>query len=85
MSLVGPRPERPEFVAALRPRHHPLRRAPPRQAAASPAGPRCTASAGKTSLSDRIEWDNFYIEHWSWKLDLKILALTFIAVLRPAE
>jgi len=40
---------------------------------------------GQTSLSDRIEWDNYYIEHWSWKLDLKILALTVVAVVRPAE
>ncbi len=31
MSLVGPRPERPEFVELFRQRHRPLRRSPPRQ------------------------------------------------------
>ena len=37
---------------------------------------------GKTSLSDRIEWDNYYIENWSPWLDLKILLLTGLAVFR---
>ena len=27
---------------------------------------------GETSLADRIEWDNRYIQHWSLWLDLKI-------------
>jgi lipopolysaccharide/colanic/teichoic acid biosynthesis glycosyltransferase len=31
---------------------------------------------GETSLADRVEWDNFYIENWSPWLDLKILLLT---------
>ena len=31
MSLVGPRPERPEFVELFSAGHHPLRRPPPRQ------------------------------------------------------
>ena len=37
---------------------------------------------GPTSLVDRIEWDNYYIAHWSLRLDLKILILTAIAVFR---
>jgi lipopolysaccharide/colanic/teichoic acid biosynthesis glycosyltransferase len=35
---------------------------------------------GKTSLSDRVEWDNHYIENWSLWLDVKILLLTLLAV-----
>ena len=40
---------------------------------------------GKTSLRDRVEWDNYYIENWSLGLDLKILVLTVAAVLQRAE
>jgi lipopolysaccharide/colanic/teichoic acid biosynthesis glycosyltransferase len=35
---------------------------------------------GETSLADRIEWDNFYIENWSPWLDLKILVKTIPAL-----
>ena len=37
---------------------------------------------GQTSIADRAEWDNYYIENWSLWLDLKILLLTVVAVLR---
>jgi len=40
---------------------------------------------GQTSLPDRVEWDNYYIENWSLQLDFKILILTVAAVLKPAE
>ena len=37
---------------------------------------------GKTSLSDRVEWDNYYIENWSLWLDVKIMLMTVWAVRR---
>jgi lipopolysaccharide/colanic/teichoic acid biosynthesis glycosyltransferase len=37
---------------------------------------------GKTSLSDRVEWDNDYIENWSPWLDMKIILMTIACVLR---
>ena len=40
---------------------------------------------GQTSIADRAEFDNYYIENWSLMLDLKILALTVLAVLKSAE
>ena len=40
---------------------------------------------GKTSPSDRVEWDNYYIENWSLWLDLKVLLLTVLAVARSPQ
>jgi len=85
MSLVGPRPERPEFVAALRDRHPPLLATAHRVKSGVTAGRRSTALRGQTSLSDRVEWDNYYIEHWTLGLDFKILAMTMLVVLRPGR
>ncbi len=84
MSLVGPRPERPEFVEVFA---RDVTRYGERHRVKSgiTGWAQVHGLRGQTSLSDRIEWDNYYIEHWSWKLDLKILALTVVAVLRPAE
>ena len=35
---------------------------------------------GQTSLRDRVEWDNYYIENWSLTLDIKILLMTLGAI-----
>lgn len=40
---------------------------------------------GQTSIADRAEFDNHYIQNWSSSLDFKILLLTVLAVLRTAE
>ena len=40
---------------------------------------------GKTSIADRVEWDNYYIENWSLWFDFKIMLLTFVAVFRSGE
>jgi lipopolysaccharide/colanic/teichoic acid biosynthesis glycosyltransferase len=40
---------------------------------------------GKTSLADRVEWDNWYIANWSLWLDIRILFRTLLAVTRHAE
>jgi exopolysaccharide biosynthesis polyprenyl glycosylphosphotransferase len=80
MSLVGPRPERPEFVATFASevqrygeRH--------RMKAGITGWAQVNGLRGKTSLEDRVEWDNYYIENWSFGLDLKILLLTFAVVI----
>jgi exopolysaccharide biosynthesis polyprenyl glycosylphosphotransferase len=84
MSMVGPRPERPEFVELFERRvdryedRH-------RVKAGITGWAQVHGLRGQTSLSDRIEWDNYYIENWSLKLDLKILLMTIVAVFKPAE
>jgi exopolysaccharide biosynthesis polyprenyl glycosylphosphotransferase len=81
MSMIGPRPERPEFVALFR---QDLDRYADRHRVKSgiTGWAQVHGLRGQTSLADRVEWDNFYIENWSLWLDLKTLLLTFGAVLR---
>ena len=75
MSLVGPRPERPQYVEKFReeiPRYmikHQVR--PGMTGWAQVNGYR-----GDTSIRKRIEHDLYYIENWTLGLDIKILFLT---------
>ncbi len=84
MSLIGPRPERPEFVELFR---QDIARYGDRHRVKSgiTGWAQVHGLRGQTSLAERVEWDNYYIAHWSLALDLKILALTFGALLRNAE
>jgi exopolysaccharide biosynthesis polyprenyl glycosylphosphotransferase len=79
MSLIGPRPERPEFVGMF---EESVYRYSDRHRVKSgiTGWAQVHGLRGKTSLSDRVEWDNYYIENWSLWLDLKVLLLTFLAV-----
>jgi exopolysaccharide biosynthesis polyprenyl glycosylphosphotransferase len=84
MSLIGPRPERPEFVELFGQDIH--RYSDRHRVKSGITGwAQIHGLRGQTSISDRAEWDNYYIENFSIALDLKILALTIPAVLRRAE
>jgi exopolysaccharide biosynthesis polyprenyl glycosylphosphotransferase len=81
MSIVGPRPERPEFVtkfvrdvARYEDRH--------RVKSGITGWAQVNGLRGQTSIADRVEWDNYYIQNWSVRLDLRIIALTLGEVLR---
>jgi exopolysaccharide biosynthesis polyprenyl glycosylphosphotransferase len=84
MSLVGPRPERPEFVIAFE-RDVGGYADRLRVKSGLTGWAQVHGLRGKTSLADRVEWDNWYIENWSPGLDLKILLMTIAAFFRRAE
>lgn len=75
MSLVGPRPERPQYVEKFREEI-------PRYMVKHQVRPGMTGWAqvngyrGNTSIRRRIDYDIYYIEHWTFGLDIKILFLT---------
>jgi Undecaprenyl-phosphate glucose phosphotransferase len=75
MSLVGPRPERPEFVREFKEKfpQYMLRH---RVRAGMTGWAQVNGWRGNTSLSKRIEYDLYYIENWSLALDIKILWMT---------
>jgi lipopolysaccharide/colanic/teichoic acid biosynthesis glycosyltransferase len=81
MSIVGPRPERPEFVELFEPRVH--RYYDRQRVKAGITGwAQVNGLRGQTSLSDRVEWDNYYIENASLWLDLKIIGRTILTLPR---
>jgi len=77
MSLVGPRPERPFFVAQFKHRipTYMLRH---KVKAGLTGWAQVNGWRGNTSLEKRIEYDLYYIENWSVWLDFKILWLTVV-------
>ena len=76
MSLVGPRPERPQFVEKFKEEI-------PRYMIKHQVRPGLTGWAqvngyrGDTSIRKRIEYDLYYIENWTLGFDFKIILLTF--------
>ncbi len=80
MSLIGPRPERPEYVELFESRVY--RYGERHRVKSGITGwAQIHGLRGKTSLSDRVEWDNYYIENWSLWLDFKIALRTALAIL----
>lgn len=75
MSIVGPRPERPQFVDKFKEEI-------PRYMIKHQVRPGLTGWAqvnglrGDTSIRKRVEYDLYYIENWSISLDIKIMFMT---------
>ena len=75
MSLVGPRPERPFFVDKFKEEI-------PGYMVKHQVRPGLTGWAqingyrGDTSIDKRIEYDLYYIEHWTFGFDIKIMFMT---------
>jgi Undecaprenyl-phosphate glucose phosphotransferase len=75
MSLIGPRPERPAFVQEFKHKipQYMLRH---RVKSGITGWAQVHGWRGNTSIKKRIQYDLYYIENWSLKLDLKILWMT---------
>lgn len=84
MSLVGPRPERPEFVDLFGSR---IERYDDRHRVKSgiTGWAQVCGLRGRTSLRDRVEWDNYYIANWSLALDFRILLMTVASLFQRVE
>jgi lipopolysaccharide/colanic/teichoic acid biosynthesis glycosyltransferase len=80
MALVGPRPERPSFVAEFRQTvpDYDLRHA---VAGGMTGWAQVHGWRGRTSLRKRVQYDLDYIERWSVGLDLRIMLMTIQHVL----
>ena len=81
MSFVGPRPERPFFVEKF---SHEIPRYPERHAvkAGLTGWAQIHGLRGNTSLTQRVEHDLYYIQHWSFALDLHIILRSFAVLLK---
>lgn len=75
MSVVGPRPERPIFIDQFR-EHVPRYMLRHKMKAGITGWAQVNGWRGNTSIERRIEYDIYYIQNWSLKLDFKIMVLT---------
>lgn len=81
MSLVGPRPERPAYIESFR-REMPGYMLRHKVRAGMTGWAQVHGWRGDTSIQERLEHDLYYIQRWSFWLDLRILAMTILRPLR---
>ncbi len=77
MSLVGPRPERPELISQFKykiPHYHARHTCLPGMTGWA----QVNGWRGNTSLEERIRYDIWYVENWSVGLDFRIMMMTFL-------
>jgi Undecaprenyl-phosphate glucose phosphotransferase len=77
MSLVGPRPERPEFVEQFK-THIPRYMLRHRVKTGMTGWAQVHGLRGNTPLDKRIEFDIYYIQNWTFRLDLEIVWRTLL-------
>ena len=75
MSVVGPRPERPVFIEQFKGKvpKYMLRH---KMKAGITGWAQVNGWRGDTSIEKRIDFDLYYIQNWSLRLDVKIMLLT---------
>lgn len=78
MSVVGPRPERPHFVhkflneVAKYNSRHALK-------VGITGWAQVNGWRGDTSIEKRVEYDLYYLQNWSFKFDIQIIAMTIVS------
>lgn len=77
MSLVGPRPEIPYFVEQFR-ETVPLYMVKYQVRPGMTGWAQVHGLRGDTSIPERVEYDLWYIEHWSFGLDIQIMIKTVL-------
>lgn len=81
MSLVGPRPERPHFADQFR-RELPFYSTRHCLQVGITGWAQVHGWRGDTSIARRVEYDLYYLQHWSLVLDLRILWMTLADLVR---
>jgi lipopolysaccharide/colanic/teichoic acid biosynthesis glycosyltransferase len=81
MSLVGPRPERPYFVKQFQ-NEQPSYAERHRLHVGITGWAQVNGWRGNTSIRRRLEFDLFYLHHWSLAFDLRILGATLTGFVR---
>lgn len=81
MSVVGPRPERPHFVARFRENYQKYNMRHCCRVGMT-GWAQVNGLRGDTSISDRLRYDLYYIYNWSFALDIQIIARTMFTVLK---
>jgi exopolysaccharide biosynthesis polyprenyl glycosylphosphotransferase len=84
MSLIGPRPEQVPYVERFEQAVYRYRDRE-RVKSGITGWAQVNGLRGDTSLADRVEWDNYYIENWAPWLDVKILLKTIAVLWRGYE
>ena len=84
MSLVGPRPEIPFYVRKFE-QEIPLYRERHRVAPGITGLAQIKGLRGDTSIKARVREDLYYIEHWTFWMDVRILLLTPLRAFNKQE
>lgn len=79
MSVVGPRPERPHFVAQFS-QHIPRYLDRHREKAGITGWAQVNGLRGNTPIEERTAYDLWYVENWTLWLDFKIMLRTVMAM-----
>jgi exopolysaccharide biosynthesis polyprenyl glycosylphosphotransferase len=81
MSIVGPRPERPHFVQKFK-SYIPKYSERHRVRSGITGWAQVNGLRGQSPIEERTRYDVYYIENWTLWFDIKILIMTFLAIVR---